>query len=90
MTIIPKPELKTISSRTVIAEQQKYHLMDYNCDLKTYLVILNLPGCDDGNFSSINVLICFNESGNILNELLFKTILILDLAFIWNKEYISL
>ena len=70
MSIIPKPELKTISSRTVIAEQQKYRLMDYNCDLKTYLVILNLPGCDDGNFSSINVLICFNESGNILNELL--------------------
>ena len=60
--------------------------MDYNCDLKTYLVMLNLPGCDDGNFSSINVLICFNESGNILNELL-NNINILDLAFIWSKEY---
>lgn len=70
MTIIPKPQPKTINSRTVIAEQQKYRLMDYNCDLKTNLVMLNLPGCDDGNCSSINVLICFNESGNILNELL--------------------
>ena len=44
--------------------------MDYNCDLKTNLVVLNLPSCDYGNFMSINVLICFSEGGNILNELL--------------------
>ena len=42
--------------------------MDYNYDLKTYLVMLNLPSSDDGNFMSINVLICFSEGGNILNE----------------------
>ena len=70
MTIIPKPQPKTINSRTVIAEQQKYCSTDYNCDLKTNLVMLNLPSCDYGNFMSINVLICFSEGVNILNELL--------------------
>ena len=47
MTVIPKPQPKTINSRTVMTEQQKYHLTDYNGDLKTYLVImLNLSSCD--------------------------------------------
>ena len=74
MTVIPKPQPKTINSRTVITEQQKYHLTDYNGDLKTYLVImLNYQVViDDGNFMSINVSVCFSEGGNniILNELL--------------------
>ena len=71
MTVIPKPQPKTINSRTVIAEQQKYRSTDYNCDLKhTLLCWIYQVVIDDGNFMSINVSVCFSEGGNILNELL--------------------